>query len=264
MLSESRAGRARSARTHAFALFALLSLGTFFALAVAGCEKTERDPDSNPTAHLPERGAVELTRLPTPALRVCRVLRLIRRVCPHAVPEAPYATATAPRVFRGVSGAGAIAVCLDAVNRGTRPTSDRCVSEIFGIEAGHPTGPGPRGSKPPSYVHLLFYARRSSLTQSPRMFPFAWPRRPRAAAERGLLARHRVGPVFLGTRDWGGRTGDLVLAPRFPFGGEMGNHLIFMSREGGANYAFSLHAWEPFPRTVVTLRAIVESATPAR
>lgn len=253
----------RLAFTRAPSFGAILSVGALFALITAACQRTEEASDSERTSRVSETGAVEMRRLPASARSVCHVLPLISRVCPRAVPEAPYATATAPPDFPGPSGGGAIAVCLDTLMRGTSPTSDRCENEILSIEAGHPTGPGPAGSKPPSYVHLLVYASRRSLTRSPSMFPFAWPHGPPSPASRGLVARRRTGPVFLGTRDWGGRAGDLVLAPRIPLGGEMGNHLIFMSRERGAYYAFSVHAWEPFPQTVATLRTVVQSVTRA-
>jgi hypothetical protein len=39
----------------------------------------------------------------------------------------------------------------------------------------------------------------------------------------------------------------------------MGDHLSFYYRAHGHDYLISLHAWEPFPQVVATLRVIVLS-----
>ena len=39
----------------------------------------------------------------------------------------------------------------------------------------------------------------------------------------------------------------------------MGDHLIFRWRDGGREYAASLHTWKPFQETVDTLEAVVAS-----
>lgn len=67
--------------------------------------------------------------------------------------------------------------------------------------------------------------------------------------------------LFLGAVRWGSRSGQLVLAPSYPAGGMMGDHLIFCWRANGSDRMISLHRWDPFRSVVATLRAIVLSAT---
>jgi hypothetical protein len=239
-------------------LGAILSTAAAFALIATACDGAESASDSGRTS-VPKPGAVEMTNLPASARRVCDVLPLIRRVCPRVVPEAPYASATAPPDFRGPSGGGAIAVCLDKLMRGISPASDRCENEILSIEAGHPTGPGAAGRDPPSYVHLLLYASRRDLTREPSFFPFPWPDpRPQSVRD-GLLSKSRTVAIYLGERTWGRETGVLILAPPEPFGGESADHLIFRWRDGNTEYALSLHSWEPFTQTAKVLSAVVRS-----
>jgi hypothetical protein len=60
-----------------------------------------------------------------------------------------------------------------------------------------------------------------------------------------------------------GLSGDLILAPSYPRGGMLGNHLVF--RWGSKRrYVVSLHAWEPLLEAEATLRAIVASTPAAR
>lgn len=66
----------------------------------------------------------------------------------------------------------------------------------------------------------------------------------------------------LGDAAWNGRSGTLLRAAAYPHGGIHGNHLIFLWREGGQEYAVSLHAWKPLAETRETLEAIVASLPP--
>ena len=190
----------------------------------------------------------------------CRRLALIRPICPPLVPKAPYARSKRPPGFPGPFAAGAAAICLDRRMRGV-PVGSRCRYDVFTLEAGAPGRPSPR---PPRYVHLVVYAGQGSLTKPTSMFSFPWPSGRPVAAVAGLFVRARQGPLLLGRRRWGGRTGTLVLAPRFPIGGEMSDHLIFRWSEKGVERAFSLHAWEPFPEAVATLRAVLSGALARR
>jgi hypothetical protein len=63
----------------------------------------------------------------------------------------------------------------------------------------------------------------------------------------------------LGKRSWGGRDGELALAPPYPHGGVNGSHLVLRWEEGGHDYAVSLHAWEPLAEAEAALRETVLS-----
>lgn len=63
----------------------------------------------------------------------------------------------------------------------------------------------------------------------------------------------------LGKRSWGGRSGELDLAPPYPHGGVNGSHLLFRWDEGGNDHAVSLHAWEPLTEAEAALRETVLS-----
>jgi hypothetical protein len=67
--------------------------------------------------------------------------------------------------------------------------------------------------------------------------------------------------LFLGVVRWGSYSGQLVLAPSYPAGGMMGDHLIFHWTARAGDRMISLHGWEPFTNVVATLHAIVLSAT---
>jgi hypothetical protein len=70
--------------------------------------------------------------------------------------------------------------------------------------------------------------------------------------------------LSLGRVRWGAgaRAGELILAPSYPAGGIVGDHLIFYYRDHGHDYLLSLHGWEPFLQVVATLREIVLSTQP--
>jgi hypothetical protein len=75
----------------------------------------------------------------------------------------------------------------------------------------------------------------------------------------GLWSNHSTEALSLGRVRWGARAGELILAPSYPAGGMMGDHLIFYYRAHGHDYLLSLHGWEPFLQVVATLRVIVLS-----
>jgi hypothetical protein len=74
----------------------------------------------------------------------------------------------------------------------------------------------------------------------------------------GVVRRAREKAVSFGRLSWAGRAGVLSLAPPFPHGGMLGNHLNFSWRERGLQHTLSLHAWEPLTGAAATLRAMVE------
>jgi hypothetical protein len=92
-----------------------------------------------------------------------------------------------------------------------------------------------------------------------RLAPLRVPRvRSGAALRDGVLRRERDAPVSFGRVTWARRTGALYLAPSFPTGGMLGNHLNFTWDERGTQYTLSLHAWEPLTETAATLQTMVE------
>jgi hypothetical protein len=64
--------------------------------------------------------------------------------------------------------------------------------------------------------------------------------------------------VSFGRVRWAGREGLLSLAPSFPTGGFLANHLNFVWREHGVQHTLSLHAWEPLTEAAALLRTMVE------
>jgi hypothetical protein len=206
-----------------------------------------------------------LVATPPPALRICRLLTHVRPICPRRLPAAPFARALRPPGFSGPWASGGYAVCLDAHSNGAPVGSRHCVLDIFQVEAAGRLQAGPGFGGPPHFLHVSLYARRGSLVAPDRSgfagTALAWPAASKPARARaGLLRAKRRRAIFLGRMRWSARSGELVLAPAFPAGGELGDHLIFHWRRGAIDYAMTLHAWEPLPRAVSTLRAIVASA----
>jgi hypothetical protein len=113
--------------------------------------------------------------------------------------------------------------------------------------------------RPPTFLHLALYATEGALD---RHVPFELPCTGpvvRDAADR-LLVAPRDTAACLGEAELGGRNGTLALAPPFPAGGEAGDHLLFVSQEGGVSYAATLHAWTPVAETIDALARVTASA----
>jgi len=51
--------------------------------------------------------------------------------------------------------------------------------------------------------------------------------------------------------------GILYLAPPFPNGGQLGDHLVFQWQRSRRTYVVTLHSWAPLKETEATLRAMV-------
>jgi hypothetical protein len=130
---------------------------------------------------------------------------------------------------------------------------------------------------PPYFVHVLVYAAadRSDL-------PFALPHGPPARLSDALLqSSHSGRAISLGDVRWAGHDGQLILAPTYPGGGEVGSHLVFSYRRGRIYLGVSLHPWPSlfryrvsgiqhtsklapnpaYPQIRNTLRAIVRSTS---
>lgn len=114
---------------------------------------------------------------------------------------------------------------------------------------------GANGDHPPIWSHITFFA--GNLTSA---FPFRYPTGgTRPATINGLFRTPHPKATFLGSFNWGGSHGTLILAPAFPDGGQQGDRLIFRWRENGVSYALGLHGWEPLADAVATLRTMVSS-----
>jgi hypothetical protein len=131
---------------------------------------------------------------------------------------------------------------------------------------------------PPYFVHVLVYGATEASALS-----FALPRgRPRPLTDALLQRTNSRRAVLIEHVRWGGHSGELILAPSFPRGGEMGSHLIFSYRVGRIYHGISLHPWPSvyrfrvdynrvdravklasspaYPEIEATLRRIVESS----
>jgi hypothetical protein len=80
----------------------------------------------------------------------------------------------------------------------------------------------------------------------------------------GLVPEKRPAPISFGRVQFGEREALLYLAPPFPTGGMIGNHLVLAWRTNGGGRAVSLHAWEPLTETAATLWRMALSAARAR
>jgi hypothetical protein len=117
------------------------------------------------------------------------------------------------------------------------------------------------GSHPPVWAHLSVAAGH---IVGARSLLFRWPKaREPTPLRNGLFARDRRSALFLGHVRFGRRSGTLVLAPSYPLGGMVGDHLIFYWRTNGIDHMLTLHSWEPFLQVVATLRALVASTDAA-
>ena len=163
-------------------------------------------------------------------LSECRSISALRPVCPLQVPEAIEEKGYFHRMAADRIGRGSKAVYLFDVEWGA-PEHNRINPD----------------DRPPDFSHLVATAGDVS-----QMFGFGWP---------GEIEtpKGQPPPDDLGARSWGDRKGRLVLAPKYPYGGLFGSHLIFRWSEAGSDYAISLHAWEPIAETEAALRQTVLS-----
>jgi hypothetical protein len=149
---------------------------------------------------------------------------------------------------------------------------------VPGMENGGVTSASELTPPPPYFVHVLVYG-----TTDASALGFALPGGRRTALTDSLLQRtNSRRAVLIGHVRWAGRPGELILAPSFPRGGEMGSHLIFSYRRGRVYCGISLHPWPSvyrfrvdynrvdravrlasspaYPEIEATLRRIVESS----
>jgi hypothetical protein len=202
------------------------------AIATACSSPTERSG----TDSAPRDTGVELVSMPTPALERCRGAERLGAACPSLIPSAQW---------------------RDRAEWSTERGRILFAGDAHELAAGAEHPGHPEQDRPPRLVHLVVLGGREAVT-----FAFEWPRPGGAVTlEDGLYARERRRALSFGERTWGGRSGELVLAPAYPLGGISGNHLIFRWREEGSYYAVTLHGWEPLTETAIALRAMVASST---
>ena len=178
------------------------------------------------TLRLPRVAApVRFGPAPPAVLARCRSDPLVRAACPTRLPRIPGWNLYPRAGLRG----------------------------IFGVERGGEAPGRPELNRPPALFHL-------ELARGLRPWvAWRWPAGPVVAQRDGLLRRRRAEPLLLGRVTWGGRAGELALAPAYPAGGSQGSHLVFRWRRGGAEYVLGLHAWEPLTEAVAALRRIAAS-----
>lgn len=202
-----------------------MRLLAFTALALAAL--------SAPAGARTEAKGVELVPLAPAKLAHCRRSVLLRAACPRRVPRvrAEYLNHLA------VEGVGT-----------------RLALATFNLERGGEDREEPARNRPPRMGHLVVVGGNVE-----GIAP-VFDRLRRVALRDGLLRRERPSSLDFGRVSWAGRSGELLLAPSFPNGGMLGNHLIFRWRENCREYVLSLHAWEPLTEAAATLRAVVASA----
>jgi hypothetical protein len=150
--------------------------------------------------------------------------------------------------------------------------------QIAGTQYGLAVAASELTPPPPYFVHVLVYG-----TTNVSALGFALPRgEPRPLTDALLQRTNRRRAVLISRVRWAGHPGELILAPSFPGGGEMGSHLIFSYRTGRIYRGISLHPWPSvyryridynrvdravqlapipaYPEIETTLRRIVESS----
>jgi hypothetical protein len=168
----------------------------------------------------------------------CERSALLRPVCPRSVPRVDFYLSHLSVGLTGIGGP---------------------VLDVFNLESGGEYPGRPQLNRPPSMAHVVVVAGNVE-----RLAPLRVPgARSGEPVRDGVLRRKREAPVSFGRVRWASRTGSLYLAPGFPTGGMLGNHLNFTWDERRMQYTLSLHAWEPLTEAAAALRTMVERL-PAR
>ena len=208
------------------------------ALAACGTDDTVETSATGRSDQM-HRERSTLQPMPTDAHELCSSIAVVRAWCPRLVPEA------------GILSSREI----------ERPGLGYTT---FNMEAGTAYADVFR-DRPPSFVHLvveggeirtsldvLLYSRRQPVVSKDGLLD--GPEAGRASSENPPRA------LYLGQRAWGGKHGELILAPGYERVVSIhGGHLLFAWGSGKTGYIVSLHAWEPFTAAERTLKAIVES-----
>jgi hypothetical protein len=181
--------------------------------------------------------AVPLAPIAGKEVQRCRELALLRQVCPLRAPV----VVGKYRTFAARDGEGTRYPPLhvfDMERVGPRPPTDAA------------------WLRPPYGVHITVAAGDVE-----RFTPFVnpTPRTPATQLTEHIRRSERTKAVSFGLRRWNGFRGILYLAPPYPNGGQLGDHLVFQWSARGRTSVVSLHAWAPLTQTESTLRGIVNS-----
>lgn len=186
------------------------------------------------TSGLAGPAVAPLARLSPPLLDRCGRSALLRPVCPRLVPAV-----SGYRSYLAVELAGGASVL-----------------DVFDLEYGGEYPRNPERNRPPRMAHVVVVAG----TVGRRLVPFREPSATRGKPVRdGILRARRTRLVSFGQRRWADRLGVLYVAPAYPTGGVLGNHLVFSWRQLNEPYALSLHAWEPLTESAATLQRMMEA-----
>ena len=180
----------------------------------------------------PHQPAPLLEPISAKRLAHCERSALLRPVCPRSVPRARFYLSGLSVTLRGLGGP---------------------VLDVFGMESGGEYPGRPQLNRPPRMAHVVV-----AVGDVTGLSPHAVPRGDRRERLRDdVMRRERKAAVSFGRVTWAGREGGLSLAPSFPTGGFLGNHLNFTWRERGLQYTLSLHAWVPLTEAAATLRTMM-------
>jgi hypothetical protein len=182
---------------------------------------------------------VPLVPLAPKRIAYCERSQLLRPACPRRVPR--------------VRAAYSSHLAMERPGEGGRLA-------VFNLERGGEHPGQPERNRPPRMAHLVIVG--GVVERSAPVFDLA--RAPRRKLRNGLVRPERVRSLSFGRVTWSGLAGDLFLAPSYPRGGMLGNHLVFRWGAARNRYVVSLHAWEPLTEAVATLKAIVGSTPAAR
>jgi hypothetical protein len=221
---------------------------------------------------------ISMGPVPRSAWSACTQGWLLRSACPRSVPAS--GSGARPNIDAGCSGG-------PTMNSVPLASKDCRFAHWSYLTYGRPI-PGAQNGivveaseltpPPPYFVHVLVYG-----TTEPSALGFALPHgRPKPLTDALLQRINARRALLISHVRWAGHQGDLILAPSFPRGGEMGSHLIFSYRTGRIYRGISLHPWPSvyrfridyntvdravklapspaYPEIEATLRRIVESS----
>jgi hypothetical protein len=224
-------------------------------ILLAGCpgsggpDAADRDPSPGASVESPEGNP---TRKPKGGKR------------PNGKPEAP--DVDLPPGFEVVRSR-VLGRCVAPPLKGTCPiivpkTKGNYLVESFGrpggrfgvleMSSGAPRD-DPAANAPPAFAHVVLEAGKPGF-----LIDFGSVSATAKLSD-DLVLQPRPGSVLLGSRTWGKRKGQLLLAEPFPGGGAHGGHLVFQWRRGGIVHRISLHAWVPAKRAKAALETMVRS-----
>jgi hypothetical protein len=168
----------------------------------------------------------DLMAIPSSVLDTCTAVAALRAACPTQVPR------------------------VDAEDHRSDAFRSGRAWVFFAEWSGPYPGLSARNA-PPRFTHV-------NVITAPIEYElaFGWPQ---TVADIGTIPPERSEPLLLGSFAWGGKEGEVALAPSFPTGGIEGDHVIFRWTAAETAYSVSLDAWDSIPDTLDHLEAVVES-----